>query len=263
MEPFSAESGDSAGEPSLRDGAAIPLDGGGELAPGRNKRLQDRSAYLRLKTDTDEVREVNDEAIQITESVGGIVKSSQLSETEQTASASLELAIPTRDLDATLDRLTDLATVASLDEAADDITKPFVSAQDNLEDAQAEREQLLEALADADTEAEADSIRAQLDIVRTEISQAEAEYENIARRARMADVSLQIEGTIGGDEGTDDGSWGLGDAADDALSALKTVAGVMLVGAAIVVPILALVALIVWLAVLSRRRSRERALDED
>ena len=41
--------------------------------PAREKRLQDRSAYLRLKTDTNEVREVNDEAIQITESVGGIV----------------------------------------------------------------------------------------------------------------------------------------------------------------------------------------------
>ena len=71
-------------------------------------------------------------------------------------------------------------------------------------------------------------------------------FDNIARRARMASVSLQIEGTVGGDA-TDDGSWGLGDAADDALSALKTVAGVMLVGAAIVLPVVALIALIAWL----------------
>lgn len=232
-----------------------------QVAPGTEKRLQDRSAYLRLKTDTNEVREVNDEAIQITESVGGVVESANLSETAKTASASLELSIPTRELDGTLDRLTDLATVASLDEASEDITKPFVSAEDNLADAQAEREQLLQALAEADTETEAEAIRAQLDDVRDEISQAEAVFDNIARKARMASVSLQIEGTVGGDA-TDDGSWGLGDAADDALSALKTVAGVMLVGAAIVLPVVALIALLVWLTMVARRRNREKALDD-
>lgn len=231
-----------------------------KTAPGADKRLQDRSAILALKTDTAKVREVSDEAIQITESVGGIVLSSNLNETRDRATATLELQIPTRALDATLDRLTDLATVASLNEAAEDITKPFVSAQDNLEDAEAERDRLLDALAEATDGPEADSIRAQLDIVRKEISVAEARFENIARQARLANVSLTIEGTPDGD---DDGDWSLGDAADDALQALKTLAGVMLVGAAIVLPILALIALLTWLALAARRRSREKALDED
>ena len=71
--------------------------------------------------------------------------------------------------------------------------------------------------------------------------------------------SLQIHGSPNGD---DDGNWSLGDAADDALGALKTVAGVMLVGAAIVVPIVALIALIAWLGVTLRRRRRESALDD-
>jgi hypothetical protein len=230
-----------------------------KTAPGREKRMQDRSAILALKTDTEKVREVNDEAIQITESVGGVVLTSSLDETDQRATATLELSIPTRELDATLDRLTDLATVASLNEASEDITKPFVSAQDNLEDAEAERDQLLDALAEAEDGPEADSIRAQLDIVREEISRAEAQFENIARQARISNVSLTIEGTPGGD---DDGSWSLGDAADDALEALKTVAGVMLVGAAIVLPIVALIALLVWLGMAARKRSRESALDD-
>ncbi len=48
----------------------------------------------------------------------------------------------------------------------------------------------------------------------------------------MANVSLRIEGSAA--ENSKGDSWTLGDAASDALNALKTVAGVMLVGAAIV-----------------------------
>lgn len=250
---------ESAGAGASADSSAYPAQRTTGTAPGQEKRQQDRSAYLSLKTDTSKVREVSDEAIQITESVGGVVLSSNLSEQRDRATASLELSIPTRELDSTLDRLTDLATVASLDEASVDITKPFISAQDALKDAQAERKQLLQALAEADTQTEADAIRAQLDDVRTEISRAEAAFDSIAQRARLSSVSLQIEGTPNGD---DDGSWSLGDAADDALDALTKVAGVMLVGAAIVLPILALIALLTWLTLALRKRSREKALDE-
>ncbi len=76
----------------------------------------------------------------------------------------------------------------------------------------------------------------------------------------MADVSLRIEGSAA--ENSKGDSWTLGDAASDALNALKTVAGVILVGAAIVLPIVALVALVGWLTLAWRRRCRERALDE-
>jgi hypothetical protein len=235
------------------------LQDASKVAPGRDKRQQDRSAYLQLKTDTKKVREVSDEAIQITESAGGIVTNSQLSEEGNTATASLDLSIPTRSLDGTLDQLTDLATVGSYNESSVDITQPFVSAKDELADAKAKREKLLEALANAQTETEAAAIQQQIDDARDDIARAEAAFSKVARKARMSQVSLRIEGTPNGD---DDGSWSLGDAADDALDALKTVAGVMLVGAAIVIPVLALAALIAWLTLAGRRRSREKALDE-
>ncbi len=231
-----------------------------KTAPGTSKRREDRSASLTLRTGTDEVPDISDQAIQITESVGGVVTSSQLSQTRSTATAQLELSIPTRDLDSTLDRLTNLATVASLNEASTDITHPFVSAQQQLRDARAQRAKLLEALGNASTDAEAQSIRKQLDDLRKKIARKKAAFAKVARQARMADVSLRIEGSDAAGASGGDGS-NLGNAASDALDALTTVAGVMLVGAAIVVPILALVALIWWLAVLARRRSRERALD--
>lgn len=235
----------------------VPANAG--IARGAKKRLQDRSAVLTLKTDTTGVREVSDEVIQITESAGGVVLSSNLTESDTRSTATLELAIPTRELDTTLDRLTDLATVASLNEAAQDITKPFVSAEDRLKDAEAERDRLLDALSEAEDGPEAESLRAQLKLARNEIARARAQFENIARRARLANVNLTIKGTP---DGSDDGNWGLGDAADDALEALKTVAGVMLVGAAIVLPILALIAALIWLGTAARRHAREKTLDD-
>jgi Flp pilus assembly protein TadB len=231
----------------------------GGLARNQRDRKQDRSAALTLRTDTDRVREVSDQAIEITESAGGVVVSSTLDEGMERSSASLQLSIPSRELDATLDRLTDLATVQSLNEAALDITKPFVSAKDRLDDARAERRELLQALGNAETEAEAEALRKQLRDARRQVSRAEARFERIARRARLAEVGVTVEGVPGGD---DDGSWSLGDAADDALSALKTVAGVLLVSAAILAPLAILLALVAYGAVRIRRRRREAALDE-
>lgn len=250
--PFSRESAaDSSG------GALASGRNAKRTAPGKSKRQQDRSAFLALKTTTDEVREVSDEAIQITESVGGVVLSSNLGEQGKRAQASLELSIPTRELDATLDRLTDLATVKSLNEASVDITRPFVSAEDQLKDARAERAKLLEALGNASTDTEVEALRAQLKDARRKISKAEAKFDNIARRARTSKVSLTIEGA----PAKDDGSWSLGEAADDALSALKVVAGVLLVSAAILAPVALIVAAITAIVLALRRRRRERALD--
>lgn len=227
------------------------------LARGNQNRVEDRSASLVLQTETQKVREVSGRAISIVQGVGGIVVSSNLSEQGKRAAATLELSIPTRALDATLEQLTELATVKSLSEGSVDITRPFVSAEDRLKDARAERKQLLEALGNATTDFEAEAIRKQLDDARDEISRAEADFQNIARRGRLADVSLQIEGK----PESDDGSWSLGEAADDALDVLRTVAGVLLIAAAILVPLGALIAIAVFAALAIRRRRRERALD--
>jgi hypothetical protein len=242
-----------------RERQFLRATGADGLARGQANRQQDRSASLTLRTDTDRVREVSDQAIEITESAGGVVVSSTLDEGMERSSASLQLSIPSRELDTTLDRLTDLATVQSLNEAALDITKPFVSAEDRLDDARAERRELLRALGNAETDAEAEALRKQLRDARRKISKAEARFERIARRARLSEVGVTVEGIPGGD---DDGTWSLGDAADDALSALKTVAGVLLVSAAILAPLAILLALIAYAAIRVRRHRREAALDE-
>ncbi len=102
----------------------------GKIAPGTENRKVDRDAQLSLSTRPDEVRSVTGEVISITRSLDGIVASSQVSETPDGASASLQLTIPTRNLDQALDRMTDLADVDSLNESAVDITRPVIDAKD-------------------------------------------------------------------------------------------------------------------------------------
>ena len=91
--------------PACRDSGAI--------APGTENRKLDRDAQLSLSAQPDDVRNVTGEVISITRSLGGIVATSQVSETADGASASLQLTIPTRNLDAALDRMTELADVAA------------------------------------------------------------------------------------------------------------------------------------------------------
>jgi hypothetical protein len=173
------------------------------------------------------------------------------------ASATLLLTIPTRNLDSAVDQLTELGDVESLNESALDVTKTFNSAQERLRDAEDKRKALLEALANADTEAEAAAIQQQIDDQRKVIEQATGRFESIARRSRLADVSVNV---VGDPNASDD--WTISDALDDTVDVLRTLAGILLVTSAVVIPLGILIA-VIWIVVAAaRRRRRERALDE-
>ena len=241
-----------------RSGTSYELGSGRDdkIAPGTENRKLDRDAQLSLSAQPDDVRGVTDEVISITRSLGGIVATSQVSETADGASASLQLTIPTRNLDTALDRMTDLADVDSLNETATDITKPVVSAKDALRDAEARRRELLQALGNAPNEAVADALELKIAEARREIARAEADYERLTAKARLSTLDV----TVNSDPEASDQRT-LGDWLDDAVDVLRTVAGVLLVTLAIVVPIGLVAGLIAWIVARIRRRRRERALD--
>lgn len=244
-------------EPGLVEPPAADLNQRNGLAPGQDERKVERAAQITLSAEEDEVPDVADGVIEVSDRYDGIVVSSQVSENaEGRSTAHIELAIPAAGLQDALADLSELADVSSRSESAIDVTEPFVTARERLADARAELDALLTQLADADTPRETRSIRARMDIVRGEIAAARADLEDISRRARFARVSVTVEG--GG--GTDDG-WSLGDAADDALDVLRTSAGVALVSLAVLLPLL-LLGTIAWLVARGAvRRRRERTLD--
>lgn len=274
-EPSIAE--DSGGElavPSAPEGdlATPPTDigrsssgsigaGQGPISPGTENRKVDRDVSLALSAPPEDVNDVSDEAISITRDLDGIVASSNVSTAGNDASASLQLVIPTRNLDEAIDRLTEIGDVKSLNEGTVDITHFYVSAKDRLEDAEAERRKLLEALGNASTDAEAEALRLQIADARREIARAQAQFDRVSRRAQLSELSLTIEGDRNASSKDDDEGRTFGDWLDDTVSVLRDVAGVLLVSAAILIPA-AILLTIAWLVIGAiLRRRRERALD--
>ncbi len=227
-----------------------------KIAPGTDNRKVDRNTQLTLSAKPEDVRSVSDEVISITRSLGGIVASSRVSESNGTSTATLDLTLPTRNVDAALDRMTDLADVDALNETTDDITKPFVSAQDRLHDAEAKRRELLKALGNATTDAEAKALTIRIANARREISRSQAAFDRIARKARLSDLSVTVTSNPNASDQRTLGDW-----FDDAMSVLRGVAGVLLVSAAILIPLALIGGLVAFVTVGLRRRSREKSLD--
>jgi hypothetical protein len=191
----------------------------------------------------------------ITADVGGFVAQSSVSSSE---GGDFQLRVPTKQLDTAIQRLSKVAKVQGLTRSADDITSQFVSARDRLGDARAERKSLLKQLANATTLNETESIRARLRDVSREISLARNELRRVSNRANFSNVSVALVAKSGSAAG---GVWTPGDAFHDALRVLEVVAGVLLIAAAVAIPLL-IAWLLGWLARRGvTRRRRERALD--
>jgi hypothetical protein len=223
------------------------------------QRKVERSALLDLATGAGDLDRVADGVVRATDASGGFVASSQVDAGATGGTAHFDLRVPTDRLDATLAVLSRLGHVRSRSQSTDDVTGAVVSARERLSDAKAERRALLRALGRARTSTQAEAIRARLRLARTEIASARGDLHALGRRTAFSSVSVTLSARGGGTSGG--GSFGPGDALNDAIRILGAVAGGLLVALAVLLPVAALVAL-VWLGARTlRRRSRERALD--
>jgi len=195
------------------------------------------------------------EVSDVASALGGFVSSSSVS---STSGGDLQLRVPSTRLDTTIQRLSKLGKVRDLSRNTRDITAAVVSARDRLKDARAERKSLLKQLGNATTLDETAKLRARLRVVSREIAAARNALARVNNRADFANVSVTLVATrnnVGG------GVWTPADAFHDALRVLEVVAGVLLIAAAIALPLL-IAWLLGWFARRSvTRRRRERALD--
>jgi hypothetical protein len=245
----------ATGDAMLAPKPVPPAPPGEELKPGR-ERVQERSASMTLSTDAEQVDEVADGVVEVTERYDGIVVSSNVSTSDGRGRASFDLRVPTQNLQAALADLSDLADVSARNEGILDITTPFVTAEERFDDAKAEVDALLESLANADSAEEIASIREQLRLARGELAAARAELGGLKQRAEFSRLSVTVAGSGDGD------GWSIGDAVDDAVDVLEALGGATLVTLAVLIPLGGL-ALILWFATARlRQRRREAALDD-
>jgi hypothetical protein len=246
-----------AAEDSDVTDAGAPPNGAGEPGPAGRKVAQ--QVDLRLASERDEVQSVADGVNSVVNKYRGFVVDSSVEtgDSELGAGANFRMRIPARNLQAALAEMSELAHVESRTEGTRDITARFLSAEDRIEEGRARRESLLKQLADADTRSEKNSIEAQLRIVNSELSAARSDLAGARERVQLVPVTVSIVA----EDGVGDGEWGVDEALEDAGGVLSALAGALLVGGAVLVP-LVLVAGAAY--AINRRRiraARDRALD--
>jgi hypothetical protein len=230
-----------------------------QRAAGAAGRRVERAAQLTLTPAPDDVQSVADGVTRTTQELGGYVESSQVTTSGDGGSGSLRLRVPSARLASAIERLSALAPVGSLSQGATDITGATGSAAERVADARAERTALLRALGRATADREIASLRERLRINRSRLARARGALESLRRRARLSTVDVTVRAVAdGGDRG---GAWTPRDALGDAVRVLQIAAGVALVGAAILVPALALGGAGVLAGRAMTRRRREQALD--
>jgi hypothetical protein len=256
--PEKDSAGSSEAQRAPAPAVAPPAGGGSPGTDSRTNRFVERSAALTLAAPPQDLDDVADGVVRVTDSVGGFVGSSSVTSGRE---AAFELRIPSGRLQAALRDLSRLAHVRERTQQTEDITSSVVSARDRLQDARAERASLLRRLARADTDAESARLRARLRTVSRDIARYKAALSRVENRARFADVSVEIVADRSAAATDDGGAWTPGDALRDAGRILEVAAGVAVVAGAAMLP-LALVAALAWLAGRRAvRRRREAALD--
>jgi len=240
-----------------------PAASGKAVAPEVSKRQVQRNAALTLQTPDGKFAETTDRVGVVVAQFGGIVANSQIGSTDESGGeATFELRIPTDRLDRALAALAKLGHVTERSQSLDDITGSFTSAQERLTDARAERRGLLRALGRASTQTQIGSLKAQLRNVGSQISGLKGQLASLRRRADLATVNLTVRGGAGSSGATGGGGhWTPGDAAGDAVRVLEVLAGVLLIGLAVLLPAGMIGVAIAFGVRLGRRRRREAALD--
>jgi hypothetical protein len=229
--------------------------GGGVAASGR---VQQRAASISLSALPSEVQAVADRVAHLAVSFGGFVQSSQVQvQHEGSSRGELNLRLPSAKLGGALASLGQLAPVLAESQSLQDITNTYDAARQRLSDATAERQALLRALAGATTEGQIDSLRERLAQARSAITQARSALQVVSQRASTAEVEVTVLGdTRAGSEGLT-----LHRGLHDAGRVLVVTLAVMLIAAAILLPLALLVLALATVRRAWRRYQRERVLD--
>ncbi len=264
LESAPAAGGAQAREEEARRNGALGTAGASSAAgaeAGQNGasgsgRVQQLAASLTLSCTPSEVQSIADRVAQVTVSDGGFVQSSQVQMQREGASeASLDLRVPSARLAAALAALGQLAPVRAENQSLQDITGAYDAARRELADAVAERGALLRALSRAVTQGQIESLHKQLSLTGGAITRARSALHAVSARASTS----ALEVTVLGDAPAGEGSTlhrGLHDAGEVLTVALV----VLLIGAAVLVPLAILLAVLILGGRAWRRYLRERAL---
>jgi hypothetical protein len=220
-------------------------------------RQQQLAASLTLGADPASLQSISDQVAQQAARDGGYVQTSNVQVQQRgTSEATLTLRLPSARLATALAAISRLAPVRAENQSLQDITDEYAAARQRLSDAEAERTALLHALAAATSEGQIDSLRERLSSARGAIARAQSALNAVSQRASTAVVEV----TIAGDAPTQREGLTLHRGLHDAGRVLLVALIVILIAAAILVPLALLLAALAGARGAWLRNRRERAL---
>jgi hypothetical protein len=234
-------------------------------SPLANGRKQVQSAQLQLISAGDRIDTVSEEVFRVVGAESGIVKNSQVTAgSGNSGFANFSLSIPTGNLQSTMTLLSELdyAHVVSRTDATTDVTNQYNSDQQALANALALRTALLKQLANAQTQAQIDSLQQQLANDQATIRADRQSVGGLNNRINYSNLTVQINaGIVPVITQPSAKGFSLHKALHDAGRVLIWVLGVLLIALAVLIPLSVLVGL-GWFGLRKlRMRGRERALD--
>jgi hypothetical protein len=243
--------------PGAVPGTAAPQASG---APGAASRQVERTSTLDVGVAPDSIQSASQRVFTLVSTLGGYVRQSSVSSGDPGQGGStFDIRVPSSRVAAAIAALAHLGHVRSENDTTNDVTDELGSLQRSLGGLRAERASLLRQLAAATEPQLAAKLKTQLRRVEARISQVQGSLRALTTRINYTSLALSL--TPESSVGAASGSLTPGAAARDAARILDAALAVLVIGAAVVLP-LALAILAVWLAMaLTRRRLREQALD--
>ena len=248
-EPAQAAAASGAGAQS----ASAPTFGTSSAASGR---VQQLGASITLAAASGEVQETADRVSRLATGYGGFVQSSHVNVASSSGEANMTLSLPSAKLSAALTALANLAPVRAESQSLQDITGSYDAARQRLTEAMAEQRALLRALSKASTQDEIDSLHERLGQARGAVARARSSLQTISHEASSTEVEVSV---LSNPHPSGEGltlTRGLHDAAN----VLTVTLIVLLLAAAVLVPLALLVLALLSVRASWRRYQRERAL---
>jgi hypothetical protein len=262
-QPRKSSAASSAGSPAQPTTASSGQ--GSVVQPPPNGRKIVQGAQLALTTAPSRIDDVAQEVFVVVGQVRGIVSASTVTATGgPNGYAQFQLRIPSGSLPQTMAALSGLryARVASRTDTTQDVNDEYQADVRQLADARALRTSLLKQLANAATQAQIDSLTAQIHDADAAISTDQATLQSLNNQVDYSQVTVTLNGGLTPlPVQTGGGGFGFGRAAHDAGRVLTVAAGIALIGLAALVPFALLGALAWWVGSAFRRRRRQQALD--
>ena len=264
--PNAGSSAGATGSPVTAPGAtAAPTAATPAPGPVSNGRRVVQSAQLALTSSGAHLDYVSQEVFNVVGEENGIVRNSSVT-SGSNGYATFSLSIPSQNLQQTMTNLSELryATVASRTDATRDVNDQYLNDVRALADARALRTSLLKQLANAVTQAQIDSLNAQIHDAEASIGSDEATLNGLQSKINFSSLDVQINAApfpVTPPVATPSKGFTIGHAAHDAVRVLTVAAGVALIAFAALVPFALIAALVAWIGYWVRRRRREQALD--